>query len=205
MAKFHVSADGNPHRCFAQIRPCPLGGPDSHYESEAEARSAYEASMADRTFPTEGKKGYAITTLMQVEEREGGNGTYQKLRVKEGFSTPEEAIKWAEENISDATHLITVVNDDWTGPKVSEDGKSILASGPGEFHTLNLVDISPERQVLNTHDVPTIAKFYFEKCGPQITDVHKLRLYTAGAAQILTPEELGRVRGYLKAATYGKR
>lgn len=47
---FHINdATGQPGRCSAKKRPCPFGGPEAHFNSEAEARSAYEASQGGGT------------------------------------------------------------------------------------------------------------------------------------------------------------
>lgn len=204
--KYHVSADGNPHKCFASVRPCPLGGPEEHYASEADARQAFEASMADQTFPTDGKKGYTITSLVQVGESTSPNnpGTFQRLPIKKGFATPEEAIEWAKANLSSATPLINLENEDYTGPRTNENG-DILAPREGEFKSLNLIDISEERQALDSGDIPTMAKYYLAQSADRITDVHSLRQVTAMAGQVLPADQLGRLRGYLKAATYGKK
>lgn len=204
--KFHVSADGNPHQCFASLRPCPLGGEDNHYGSVEEARAGFEAKMAGETFNPVGKTGYTITSLIQTGEPQSKvhAGPMQRLPIKGGFATPEDAIKWAEDNLSDATELVNLTNEDYAGPRMNDKG-DILQSEPGYFKTLNLIDISKERQALDTHDVPTIGRHYIETHGDRIKDVHSMRLYTWKASHVLTPEELGRVRGYIKAATYGKK
>jgi hypothetical protein len=42
MAKFHVSADGNPRACKASKGNCPLAADINHYETPEEARAGYE-------------------------------------------------------------------------------------------------------------------------------------------------------------------
>lgn len=49
MARYHITAKGNPALCRAYARPCPLGG--EHYSSKAEATAAYESTM-NSTPPT---------------------------------------------------------------------------------------------------------------------------------------------------------
>lgn len=40
MNKFHISSNGEPGRCEASVKACPLGGESDHYSSEAEAYDA---------------------------------------------------------------------------------------------------------------------------------------------------------------------
>lgn len=37
MMKYHIKKDGTPGICYATTKPCPLGGPDKHYNTEEEA------------------------------------------------------------------------------------------------------------------------------------------------------------------------
>ncbi len=46
MAKFHLKENGEPGRCRAFLRACPLGGEDEHYSSKEEARAGFEEKMA---------------------------------------------------------------------------------------------------------------------------------------------------------------
>lgn len=49
-AKYHISpTTGNPNRCYASKRPCPLGGEKDHYESKDDARAAYEERMRENS------------------------------------------------------------------------------------------------------------------------------------------------------------
>lgn len=46
--KYHISpVTGNPNRCYASKKPCPVGGADEHYSSKEEAREAYEKSQSE--------------------------------------------------------------------------------------------------------------------------------------------------------------
>lgn len=50
MAKYHISpSTGNPNKCYATKRPCPVGGASEHFGSKEEARQAYEAKMDEAT------------------------------------------------------------------------------------------------------------------------------------------------------------
>lgn len=51
MAKYHISAAGNPALCRASVRPCPLGPPEEHYGSAEEARAAFESAQAPFSKP----------------------------------------------------------------------------------------------------------------------------------------------------------
>ena len=46
MPKYHINRNGMPAICRAEKRPCPLGGPDEHYDSEIEAEAAAFRKMA---------------------------------------------------------------------------------------------------------------------------------------------------------------
>lgn len=45
MAKFHVSADGNPRSCNAKQGNCPLAGDDKHFDTAEAARTDYEKAQ----------------------------------------------------------------------------------------------------------------------------------------------------------------
>ena len=45
MAKYHISADGNPRVCTAAEGNCPIGGDETHYTSKNAARAAFEAAV----------------------------------------------------------------------------------------------------------------------------------------------------------------
>lgn len=57
-AKFHVNGEGNPGPCSAQAGNCPFGGPDAHYESQTDARAAYEMSQASNMFTKVDSQSY---------------------------------------------------------------------------------------------------------------------------------------------------
>lgn len=45
--KYHISpTTGNPNRCYANTKPCPLGGADDHYPSKDAARKGFEKKQA---------------------------------------------------------------------------------------------------------------------------------------------------------------
>lgn len=125
------------------------------------------------------------------------------LAVRSGFPTAAQAIEWAKENLPDSTELVNIVNEDYDGPRLNDKGQ-VMSPDEDHFKVLNLVDISRERSLLETQDVPQIAKYYLDRYSDKITDVHTMRLYTGKAARFLPADVLGRVRGYIKAATYGK-
>ena len=47
MTKYHINKDGVPAACRATKRPCPLGGPESHFDTKEEAEMFVQASMED--------------------------------------------------------------------------------------------------------------------------------------------------------------
>lgn len=41
--KYHISpSTGNPNRCYANTKPCPLGGSEDHYPTKEAARKGFE-------------------------------------------------------------------------------------------------------------------------------------------------------------------
>lgn len=43
--KYHISpTTGNPNRCYASTKPCPISGEDGHFDSKEEARKSFEES-----------------------------------------------------------------------------------------------------------------------------------------------------------------
>lgn len=208
--KFHVSADGTPHQCFASIRPCPLGGQDEHYASETEARAAFESSMASETF-TPLSKGYTITALIPVSAprmENGSGGSMQQLPVKGDFETPKDAVEWAKANLRDSTSLITLRNEEWDiTSRVNENGQVKARTGDpmetGDFASLNLIDISEDREVFETKDVPTIGKFLIKKYGKNIQDERTLKVFSNSASSFVDQHTLSRIRAYVRAGTFG--
>ncbi len=66
---YHVNpASGNPGLCKADLRDCPFGGESSHYETEVQARVAFEKTQ--ETFPKATKKAkvYRIGPLKPQEK-----------------------------------------------------------------------------------------------------------------------------------------
>lgn len=47
MVKFHISDDGNPRACKAQVGKCPIGEEAPHFETKENARAYYEDSQGD--------------------------------------------------------------------------------------------------------------------------------------------------------------
>ena len=47
--KFHLKSNGEPAKCYAGTRPCPIGG--EHFSSEREARFYYEETRTSELFP----------------------------------------------------------------------------------------------------------------------------------------------------------
>lgn len=45
MSKYHINKDGRPSICRAKSRPCPLGGPGSHFDTEEEAYAVAQKMM----------------------------------------------------------------------------------------------------------------------------------------------------------------
>lgn len=49
--KYHISpSTGNPNKCYARTKPCPVGGVSEHYPSKEAAREAYESKHKGYTF-----------------------------------------------------------------------------------------------------------------------------------------------------------
>ena len=79
-AKYHISpTTGNPNRCYADKRPCPLGGADEHYPSKEEAKAAFEAKYASDTVADSVSKG--------MSKREKLSALYQERKTWGEFPT----------------------------------------------------------------------------------------------------------------------
>lgn len=50
MSKYHITEAGNTALCKAEVKACPRGGDDRHFNSKEEARQAYEAENDKNTF-----------------------------------------------------------------------------------------------------------------------------------------------------------
>lgn len=59
MTKYHVNSQGEPGACSAEIQ-CPFGGDQQHYSSPANARQAFELSMAGETIKTNKKSKVSL-------------------------------------------------------------------------------------------------------------------------------------------------
>jgi hypothetical protein len=50
--KYHISpTTGNPNRCYANTKPCPIGGEGEHYPTKESARKAFESSNSQTGIP----------------------------------------------------------------------------------------------------------------------------------------------------------
>lgn len=56
MAKYHINKEGNPGLCSAESGNCPFGGDANHYSSRANARRAFEFSMASKELTKTSRK-----------------------------------------------------------------------------------------------------------------------------------------------------
>lgn len=50
MSKYHITEAGNTALCKAEVKACPRGGDDRHFNSKEEARKAYEAENDKNIF-----------------------------------------------------------------------------------------------------------------------------------------------------------
>lgn len=66
MAKFHISASGEPRLCTAAEGNCPLSSSENHYSSKEEARTAYEAENTAALTPPPLKRG-ALSRKQAIE------------------------------------------------------------------------------------------------------------------------------------------
>lgn len=84
--KYHISpSTGNPNRCYASKKPCPLGGSEAHYGTKEEARAAYEAGQVGGALPVSRKAPQA-----SVQE-EGVSYTFPARRLPEALNSIEKA------------------------------------------------------------------------------------------------------------------
>lgn len=85
--KYHISpTTGNPNRCYAEKRPCPLGGEAEHYGSKEDARAAYEAqhtaaAQAHRKAPAQGTSFASEDSLLPGMGR-ASSGAKSQARVE---------------------------------------------------------------------------------------------------------------------------
>lgn len=70
MPKYHISpSTGRPNRCYASVKPCPIGGAEEHYTSKEAARAAYENKMQAKTLATAiSKKTSPTASQAEVDE-----------------------------------------------------------------------------------------------------------------------------------------
>lgn len=73
--KYHISpATGRPNRCYAEKKPCPLGGQDDHYPDKATAREAYEKKAKEENggqTTTSFKKNNVVSISANPKFQEG--------------------------------------------------------------------------------------------------------------------------------------
>lgn len=83
--KYHISpTTGNPNRCYADKRPCPLGGEQEHYPTKEAAKAAFEAKHAGETVAKSVSKGLSkqekLSALYQERKTWGEFPTDPSLR-----------------------------------------------------------------------------------------------------------------------------
>lgn len=69
MAKYHINNEGNPGLCSAVSGNCPFGGEANHYSSQANARKAFELSMASKVQPPAKRKKLSSTEAIAAAQR----------------------------------------------------------------------------------------------------------------------------------------
>lgn len=69
MAKFHINGNGEAGQCKAEKGGCPFGGENEHFESAADARTAFESSMTNGSLSSVSKTSFApLPELTESEE-----------------------------------------------------------------------------------------------------------------------------------------
>lgn len=82
--KYHISPKtGNPNRCYASKKPCPLGGDDAHFPDKETARAAYEKEMESGVPTTSRKSSGPDRSLKSLSEEEVGEARYKWARLVE--------------------------------------------------------------------------------------------------------------------------
>ena len=81
-AKYHINFKGETGSCRARFGKCPFGGENEHFDSEAEARAAYEKTMLDQVIAIGARKAYS-------DPREAGLGAPPHMNV--GFTNAQVA------------------------------------------------------------------------------------------------------------------
>ena len=91
MAKYHINpATGRPNICGASAGKCPFGDKKHHYGSKAEARAAYEASMAEATLPQPATKDSELPAIHPpslYKLRQPSNYDFNDIYEYDSYST----------------------------------------------------------------------------------------------------------------------
>jgi hypothetical protein len=86
MSKYHLNYRGEPGLCSATVKPCPFGGPDDHFETENDARKAYEKQARKAVFSKSHKKH--VTSPLPQDPSEANPNWLNDFAAK--FSEPTE-------------------------------------------------------------------------------------------------------------------
>ena len=121
--KYHISpSTGNPNKCSASVKPCPLGGENEHYPSKEAAREAYEKTQTNggntvaklkkaTASKVENEQGHAsVSTIGGVSITPEMTERYNSSIKKIGYQTP--PLSKAEDK---------VLEDVGNGKKVSDE------------------------------------------------------------------------------------
>lgn len=121
MAKYHITAKGEPGVCRATSKPCPLGSDDKHYDSPEAAREAYEKEQKEATFaPPKSKAQESYPGITPVKRSELSQATkskmaqeWQKLgeEEQEDGGNPNARAEWVDKKAYAATSLAESISD----------------------------------------------------------------------------------------------
>lgn len=132
---FHINpATGEPGKCSASLKACPFGSESEHYGSEAAAREAFEASMADRVFAKAPRKVmgvpvperfYHLTPRRNLEaiKAQGLMPTVGERSESLGEAEPRIYLFDSKESLEDAL-------GNWLGEEFDEDEELVALSIP---------------------------------------------------------------------------
>lgn len=128
MAKYHINPTGNVAPCNASTRPCPHGGEENHFGSEAEARKAFEERNS-----TEALKPVVKRPGIRLERRAEKHvipKTWADVPAKTNDEAIKNALAYAVVNNKPAVITYEAVDNPKTFENLSEyDGADHLVTG----------------------------------------------------------------------------
>lgn len=167
--KYHIKKNGDIGVCSAQIRPCPIGGPESHFDNKEDAFQALEdryglSTDHQRDLFVEKKQKQEKFSTLEANDRARYVEELTSIALADGQSSMDQFFDknynmWTDERVELHEKLLSAMALKYSN--VPKDGKVIISGGlPGAGKTtvltrnlgLDLSETTPAYATISSDD-----------------------------------------------------